>query len=153
FFGKYTAPVTGKLLFNYFGQAKVHSLADGTSTFAPQSYLNGPLDLNDLDNERPAYWAQTLLSGSSTQIRNEVTLVYRPVDAFNIVGGIDLRNGSVLTRGVEITDCTPDAATKTLTPQELAQRVAKVVSTANSGDLLDDPDVKDFNIRFFDLVS
>ena len=108
FFVRYAAPLSGSLSFSYFGQAKVHSVGEGSSVFSLNSYLNGPLDAIDLFNPpvTPS-WTQALVAQSSSQIRNELNLVFRPTNTFNIVGGVDLRNGSIQADYVKGSDCIP----------------------------------------------
>ena len=48
FFVRYAAPLSGSVSFSYFGQAKIHSVATGSSVFSVNSYLNGPFDPFDL---------------------------------------------------------------------------------------------------------
>jgi outer membrane receptor protein involved in Fe transport len=112
FFVRYAEPLTGSLSFSYFGQAKVHSVGEGSAVFSLNSYLNGPFDALDLFESRtiPAakpFWSQSLVAQSSSQIRNELNLVYRPTNTFNIVGGVDLRNGSIQADYVKGPDCIP----------------------------------------------
>src|SRR6185369_630139 len=73
FFIRYAEPLSGNLTFSYLGQAKVHGIGSGSSVFAMNGYLNGPLDLANLypfffkqgvaadapDGDR-AFWSQTL---------------------------------------------------------------------------------------------
>src|SRR6185369_12234808 len=85
FFVRYAEPLSGNLSFTYLGQAKVHSVAEGSSVFSVNGYLNGPLDSLDLfgsfnPNAKDgvaAFWSQALVAQSSSQIRNELNLVYR----------------------------------------------------------------------------
>jgi outer membrane receptor protein involved in Fe transport len=108
FFVRYAEPLSGSLSFSYFGQAKVHSVGEGSSVFSLNSYLNGPLDGLDLFNPPvPPSWTQALVAQSSSQIRNELNLVFRPTNTLNIVGGIDLRNGSIQADYVKGPDCVP----------------------------------------------
>jgi outer membrane receptor protein involved in Fe transport len=105
------------LSFSYLGQAKVHSVEPGSSVFSMNSYLNGPLDVFDLfanfdvskNDGAPAYWTQSLVAQSSSQIRNELNLVYRPRNTLSVVGGVDVRNGSIQADYVKGTDCIPFA--------------------------------------------
>jgi len=108
FFVRYAEPLSGSLSFSYFGQAKVHSVGEGSSVFSLNSYLNGPLDAIDLLKPpiTPS-WSQALVAQSSSQIRNELNLVFRPTNTFNIVGGVDLRNGSMQADYVKGSDCRP----------------------------------------------
>jgi len=124
FYVKYSAPISGALTFSYFGQGKMHGVGDGSAQFGLQGYLDGPLEgyfgANDVSNESgtvynpetalygtPAFWTKTLLRESSRQVRNEIDLVYRPGEWLNIVGGVDLRNGSIQTNYVKASDCDP----------------------------------------------
>ena len=107
FFVRYSEPLSGSLSFTYLGQAKVHSVAAGSSVFSLNSYLNGPLDAFDLLDDQSATWTQALVAQSSTQIRNEMNLIYRHANTFSVIGGVDLRNGSIQADYVKGTDCIP----------------------------------------------
>jgi outer membrane cobalamin receptor len=95
------------LTFTYFGQAKIHELGQESSQFALHSYLDGPLSWEDQFNNRPAFWAQTLLTQSSTQIRNEIDLHYRRQNSLDLVTGVELRNGAIQGNFVSKSNCRP----------------------------------------------
>jgi outer membrane receptor protein involved in Fe transport len=117
FFARYVEPLSGSLTFSYLGHAKVHSLGSGSSVFSMNGYLNGPFNLANLypfffedftkSDGDPAFWAQTVVAESSNQIRNELNLVYRHANVLSIVGGVDLRNGSIQADYVQGTNCPP----------------------------------------------
>jgi outer membrane receptor protein involved in Fe transport len=107
FYVRYAEPLSGSLSFSYLGQAKVHSVGEGSSVFSLNSYLNGPLDALDLFAPANPFWTQALVAQSSSQIRNELNLVYRPVNTFSILSGVDLRNGSIQADYVKGSDCIP----------------------------------------------
>ena len=92
---RYSTALSGSLRLSYFGQAKIHELHPDSSAFLLQSYATGPLGLFDLEDQEPAFWAQTRLAQSSNQWRNEVNVVYRPRSNLSVLGGIDLRYGSL----------------------------------------------------------
>ena len=82
--------------------------------FSLNSYLNGPLDAIDLLNPPVSpSWTQALVAQSSSQIRNELNLVFHPTNTFNIVGGVDLRNGSIQADYVKGSDCIPAGSSQT----------------------------------------
>ncbi|MCP4656254.1 MAG: TonB-dependent receptor [bacterium] len=92
---KYEREIRRDLSFFLFSRYKVHDLAPSSSTFKLTSYSNGRLDRADLVENREAYWEQTRLIQSSNQVRNEIGVVYEPSTRFNLVAGIELRNGSI----------------------------------------------------------
>lgn len=107
-FAKYGTALSGSLQLTYFGQAKLHRLGRGSASYSLSSYLYGPLNLfRDLDNDVRPFWAITELQESSTQFRNELTLVQRFSDALTVVGGIDLRNGLIQADYSRATNCIP----------------------------------------------
>jgi hypothetical protein len=87
--------LSGNLRLSYFGQAKIHELHPDSSAFLLQSYVTGPLGYSDIEDETPAFWAQTRLAQSSNQWRNELNVLYRPRSNLSVLGGIDLRYGSL----------------------------------------------------------
>lgn len=92
---RYSTPLSGNLRLSYFGQAKIHELHPDSSAFLLQSYVTGPLGYSDIEDETPAFWAQTRLAQSSNQWRNELNVLYRPRSNLSVLGGIDLRYGSL----------------------------------------------------------
>src|SRR5262249_823355 len=71
-----------------------------------------------------AFWSQTLVTQSSNQIRNELDLVYRRGNTLSVVGGLDLRNGSIQADYVQGTNCVPF---ETLFSNSTARRLRKDV--------------------------
>jgi outer membrane receptor for ferrienterochelin and colicins len=92
---RYSTALSGSLRLSYFGQAKIHELHPDSSAFLLQSYATGPLGLTEMETQTAAFWAQTRLAQSSNQWRNEVNVVYRPRSNLSVLGGIDLRYGSL----------------------------------------------------------
>jgi len=92
---RYSTPLSGNLRLSYFGQAKIHELHPESSAFLLQSYVTGPLGLTEIGSETPAFWAQTRLAQSSNQWRNELNVLYRPRSNLSVLGGVDLRYGSL----------------------------------------------------------
>ena len=105
FYARYSTALSGSLRLSYFGQAKVHEIRPESSAFLLQSYASGALGLLDLVNEKPAFWAQTQLEQSSNQWRNELNLLYRGRPNLSILGGIDLRYGSMQTDYSRASNC------------------------------------------------
>jgi outer membrane receptor for ferrienterochelin and colicins len=105
FYARYSTALSGNLRLSYFGQAKVHEIHPESSAFLLQSYASGALGLLDLVSERPAFWAQTHLEQSSNQWRNEVNLLYRGRPNLSVLGGIDLRYGSMQTDYSRASNC------------------------------------------------
>src|SRR5262245_46863459 len=106
-YARYSTALSGNVRLTYFGQAKVHELQPESSAFLLQSYASGPLGAYELQFDDPAFWQQSYVAQSSNQLRNEMNVVYRPQDALNIVGGVDLRNGSVQKDYSKSANCTP----------------------------------------------
>lgn len=92
---RYDRPLTDNLSLFLFSRYKVHSTSPDSSSFSLVSYANGGLKPEDLTANRPAFWKETILVRSSNQLRNEVGLVYEPSTRFNLVAGVELRNGSI----------------------------------------------------------
>jgi outer membrane receptor protein involved in Fe transport len=92
---RYSTALSGNLRLSYFGQAKIHELRPDSSAFLLQSYATGPLGFSEIETQTQAFWAQTRLAQSSNQWRNEVNVVYRPRSNLSVLGGIDLRYGSL----------------------------------------------------------
>jgi outer membrane receptor for ferrienterochelin and colicins len=106
-FAKFEGLLGDQVSFKYFGQAKVQALGPSSSIFRFRSYLDGPLDVNNLlgDTPRQPFWEQTLLTESSLQFRNEVDLTYRIREGLNLVGGFEIRNGSTQGEYIKSSNC------------------------------------------------
>jgi outer membrane receptor protein involved in Fe transport len=103
---RYSTALSGSLRLSYFGQAKIHELDPESSAFLLQSYATGPLGFSEMEVQTPAFWAQTRLAQSSNQWRNEVNVVYRPRSNLSVLGGIDLRYGSLQMDYSKSSNCT-----------------------------------------------
>ena len=104
-YARYTGALSGNVKVSYFGQAKVQGLGDGSKSFTLYDFLDGPLDLDDLDAGRHPFWAETRMQASSVQFRNELNLVYSFRNRLNAIAGVDLRNGSIQADYAKATNC------------------------------------------------
>ena len=109
FYVRYSTALSGSLRLSYFGQAKVHELHPESSAFLLQSYASGPLGYSELRDGTEAFWAQTRLAQSSNQWRNEVNVLYRARPNLSVVGGIDLRHGSLQMDYSKTSNCVVQA--------------------------------------------
>lgn len=89
---KYTKDLTNRSGLTLFSRFKRHRLDADSRNNVLLNYSNGSLDALDLVRQTPALWQGTRFAESSRQLRNEVTLVFRPTTKLNIVGGAELRN-------------------------------------------------------------
>ena len=96
FYLKYGKEFIPGLSIELFSQYKEHTL-DGTDTalFRPDNYARGALGIADLARDVEPSWGATYFYLLNTQLRNEVKLFYHPSERFSLVGGIEVRNGSV----------------------------------------------------------
>ena len=111
-YARYSTALSGSLRLSFFGQAKVHELNSESSAFLLQSYGSGPLQFSDIGSAIPAFWAQTRLAQSSSQWRNEVNVLYRGRRNLSVVGGIDLRYGSIQMDYSKAANCLVDNTEK-----------------------------------------
>lgn len=127
FYARYSTALPGNLRLSCFGQAKVHELKPESSAFMLQSYVTGPLGWDDLliqpylsGTARPeAFWMQTRLAQSSNQVRNEMNLSYRARNNLSLVGGVDLRHGSLQTDYSQSSNCTVEPLPDVRIPETL----------------------------------
>jgi outer membrane receptor for ferrienterochelin and colicin len=131
----YSGRVSG-VTVNYFGQARVHGIGDGSARYSLQGYLDGPFGLEELRRGQSAFWTSTQLRQSSTQVRNELNINFRPRPALLVVAGAELRNGSVQANYEQVTNCTrtPDwfEANGITTPSAARDSILKGVPEARS---------------------
>ncbi len=94
-YAKYSRSIGRDLSLNFFGRYKLHKYGPGTANTILNSYQRGILGLSDLASEKEANWSTTYYHISSTQLRAELNAIYDPSEKFNLVSGIELRNGSI----------------------------------------------------------
>ncbi len=93
---RYARSIGPSLSLTVFSRYKEHEL-DGDSSIARFAlYANGFYDDLALVAEKQIPFFERIdFDQISTQLRNEVTLVYQPSAKFNLVGGVELRNSSI----------------------------------------------------------
>lgn len=124
---RYNAALSGNVTLTYFGQAKLHGLGRGSASFTLNNYLDGPLNFFDLDDDVKPFWSETLVRQSSNQFRNELNVIYRFKDTFDLVGGVDLRNALIQSDYAKSTNCPlPPQAFRGFSPANAADLVRKV---------------------------
>jgi outer membrane receptor protein involved in Fe transport len=84
-----------RLLLSYFSRYKRHELAEDTFLSDAVSYNTGLLGLRDLVMGREASWVGNYYYLYNSQLRNELSVVYTPSAKFNLVTGIETRDGSI----------------------------------------------------------
>jgi len=96
FYARYSQNLPHNLTFTLFSRYKEHTL-DGTDSVATslQSYLLGGRGIADLAAGVEASWQPTYYYVFSTQLRNELRLLYHPSPKLDVVAGLELRNGSI----------------------------------------------------------
>ena len=92
---RYQREVLDNLSLFLFCRYKVHGTTSDSSSFSLYSYAGGKLTADNLENGDPAFWKQTINIRSSNQLRNEIGVVYQKGPRFNLVAGLELRNGSI----------------------------------------------------------
>ena len=95
FYIRYGRPISENLSAFLFSRYKVHGTTPDSSTFSLVAYATGRLKPEDLKENRAPYWKESILVRSSNQIRNELGFVYRPTKRFDLVAGVEMRNGSI----------------------------------------------------------
>ena len=96
FYVKYSNNFGPDFSFELFSQYKEHTL-DGTDTalFRPDNYARGALGIAHLALDTEPTWGATYFYLLNTQLRNELKLFYNPSERFSLVGGVEVRNGSL----------------------------------------------------------
>ncbi|MCP3958280.1 MAG: TonB-dependent receptor plug domain-containing protein [bacterium] len=96
FYLKYSKELGDDISIELFSQYKEHTL-DGTDTalFRPDNYVRGALNIADLALETEPSWGATYFYLLNTQLRNELKFFYHPSERFSLVGGVEVRNGSL----------------------------------------------------------
>jgi outer membrane receptor for ferrienterochelin and colicins len=92
---KYSRSLQENLSLHFFSRYKVHELAPDSTIFSLRSYASGGLKLGDLVDGKTAGWQRTNLYRSSSQLQNELSFAWEPLDKLSVVGGVELRHGSI----------------------------------------------------------
>lgn len=92
---KYSRSLQENLSLHFFSRYKVHELAPDSTSFTLRSYAGGTLKLDDLVDGKVSGWQRANLYRSSSQLQNELSFAWEPLDRLNLVGGVELRHGSI----------------------------------------------------------
>ena len=103
-YAKYSRELGPGLDLGLFGQYMIHDLGPESATFNLAAYANGGLTLRDLARDEPGRWRRTNLFRSSNQLRGELSLTYQPSERFDLVTGVELRDGQIQGDYVRSTD-------------------------------------------------
>lgn len=125
-FANYTRSFGEKLTMSYFGRFKQHELDGDTSVAKLLTYADRSLDIftillgeNFGFDVTQAFIESFDLDQISTQMRNELTLVYETTARFNLVGGIEIRNSSI--QGDFLSGVTEEAGRSLFLPKQVSQ--------------------------------
>lgn len=72
---------------------RIHTLTQDSKFVSLLNYARGNRKLTDLVNGTAPAWSTMYAYENSTQLRSELKTVYSPVSKFNLVSGLELRNG------------------------------------------------------------
>ncbi len=90
---RYSRSIGSDVSLDLFARYKLHEY--GAVLTSLRSYSNRSLGLQDLVLESSANWLTKYYHASSSQFRTELNATYSPSERFNLVGGIDYRNGLI----------------------------------------------------------
>ncbi len=91
---RYAHPLSANLRMALFSRFKSHQVGGSSSSYFV-TFANRNLNIFDLIFISPPTLSEISFSQKSTQFRNELTFVYEPSEAFNLVSGIEARNSSL----------------------------------------------------------
>ncbi|MEM7352597.1 MAG: TonB-dependent receptor [Acidobacteriota bacterium] len=91
----YTRELSPTLSLRLFGRFKEHEQSGDTALTFLRSYDRGGLGLLALVRGEEASWRTNFFFESSSELRGEATVIYRPTRRFNLVSGVELRNNSI----------------------------------------------------------
>lgn len=92
---KYYKKFNNRLTITNFSRFKYHDMDPESNIINFESYASGRLDLDDLRNNRPAFWETTYYYRLSRQLRSELTAVYEHSDKIDFVSGIEFRTSMI----------------------------------------------------------
>jgi outer membrane receptor for ferrienterochelin and colicins len=111
FFTSFENQVNDKLFFSNLTTYRIHALTQDSRFVSVSNYARGNLKLKNLVNEAPPFWTTQYAHEISKQLRTEFKLIYTPGSRFDLVSGLEIRNGSL--QGSYLFSLTP-------TPQDSA---------------------------------
>lgn len=114
---KYDKPITENVFMTVFTQYKSHSLDRDNRILIFRSYAGeGRWGLEQLLSDTPSRWSQLWFYQLSKELRVEAKMLYVPSERFNVVSGIEARNGHI--QGNYVTSVEPNPSeTGNHTPQ------------------------------------
>ncbi len=95
FFTKYENQVNDKLYFSNLTTYRIHALTQDSKFVSLSNYARGNLKLKNLVADTPPSWITQYAHEISKQLRTEFKIIYTPTSWFDLVSGLELRNGSL----------------------------------------------------------
>ncbi|MBT7859069.1 MAG: TonB-dependent receptor, partial [Gemmatimonadetes bacterium] len=93
---KYDKSINDNWLLTSFTRYKSHSLDEENKIFIFRSYAGeGRRGLDSLVDDVPSDWADIFFFRISKELRTELKALYSPSERFNLVSGVELRNGFI----------------------------------------------------------
>lgn len=115
---KYDTPITEDLFFTVFSRYKSHSLDSENKILIFRSYAGeGRWGLEQLLQDQQGFWFPLWFYQLSKELRVEAKALYVPSESFNLVTGVEARNGHI--QGNYVTSASPD-------PSETGNHTAQV---------------------------
>ena len=115
---KYDKPITEHVFMTVFTQYKSHSLDRDNRILIFRSYAGeGRWGLEQLLSDTPSRWSQLWFYQLSKELRVETKMLYVPSERFNVVSGVEARNGHI--QGNYVTSIEPH-------PSETGNHTAQV---------------------------
>ncbi len=95
FYLKYERDLGDSAGLTLLSRFKRHKIGSGSANSQVWNFSNRRLDIADLALGTRAFWQVTDFAHTSRQLRTDLTLVYRPSDKLNLVGGLEVRSGMI----------------------------------------------------------
>lgn len=93
FYTSYENQINDHFYISNLTTYRIHTLTQDSKFVSVSNYARGNRKLMDLVNGIASGWSTSYAYENSTQLRSEVKTVYSPVSSFNLVSGLELRNG------------------------------------------------------------
>lgn len=95
FFTKYENQISEKFFISNLTTYRIHTLTQDSKFVSLANYARGNRKIVDLVNGVAPSWTTQYAFSSSSQLRTELKTIYSPSSRFNLVSGIELRNGTL----------------------------------------------------------
>ena len=95
FFTQYENQLSDNFYISNLTTYRIHTLTDDSRFVFVSNYARGDLGLDALVEDKEPFWTTLYAYSISKQLRSEFKTIYSPVEKFDLVSGLELRNSTL----------------------------------------------------------